>query len=58
MKGYSTRFRAPELEPRHQMQLSVIPKTRLFLKGDILPFYRVYSLRILRHADETTIYKS
>ena len=41
----STLLRAPELEPHHQMQFSVIPRTR-FLGGDLL-FYRECSQRIL-----------
>ena len=36
-KGYSTLLRSPELEPQHQMQLSVLRKTPLYLDGAYYP---------------------
>ena len=33
MKGYPTLLRSLELEPQHQMQFSVIPRTHLFGLG-------------------------
>ena len=37
MKGYSTLPRSPELEPHHQIQFSIIPRTILFGKDSYPP---------------------
>ena len=37
----------PELEPYHQMQFSVIPRTPLFFGGEVLRLCRGYSWHIL-----------
>ena len=36
MKRYLTFIRAPELEPHHQMQFTIIPRTTLFLERMVL----------------------
>ena len=38
MKEYSTLSRAPELEPHHQMQSSVIPSSSLIFGEEVLLF--------------------
>ena len=42
MKGYSTLHRAPELEPHHQVQFSVISRI-LFREEDLIPYQRMQS---------------
>ena len=42
MKGFFTLSRSPELEPHHQMQFSVIPKTSLF--GRLAPLQEIQSV--------------
>ena len=46
MNEYSSLLRAPELEPHHPMQFSVIPRTPL-LGRNVLSLYKGYSLHIL-----------
>ena len=56
MKRYSALSKAPELEPQHQMQLSVISKTTLFggSGGGVLPYFRGYSQYILSSTGRTS----
>ena len=54
MKRYTPLTRAPELEPHHQIQFSVIPRTLLVCMVSF--FHREYNQHILSYMDWAALY--